>query len=220
MPPNNSNPFTTHPLTAPLLADKSYTQVPQVPPQPPSPSPSPSPKSPYSPSSKSNSDSNPPKILKHTWHDPFFLKTTSSSTATALLRATFLFRTSTSPSSTPTGHLLLHLGPDICGQPGIAHGGFLATVLDEVCGNLINYAGLDGGVGMFTGGLDVKYKRPVLVDDREGGEGTVIVATATARVGMGMGRKVVVEGVIRDSSGEVCTTAEAVFVKKRGEGVL
>ncbi|KAL4873992.1 HotDog domain-containing protein [Aspergillus spectabilis] len=148
--------------------------------------------------------------------DPFFTLTTKPPSP-AVHDTLFLHRT----SPTPIGHMLLHIGPGVNGQIGIAHGGFLATVLDEVCGTLIDVAGLDGGRGMFTVYLGVGYKRAVLVPEVEkdkegsegdGGKGTVILATA--RLKRVEGRKVFVEGEIRDMAGEVCTTVEAVFVKK------
>ncbi|KAI9374881.1 HotDog domain-containing protein [Aspergillus egyptiacus] len=135
-------------------------------------------------------------------HDPYFRLATSSSSGVP--QTLFLFRASSSYQDGPEGHLLLLVGKDVCGQPGIAHGGFLATVMDEMAR------------------LDVGYKRPVFVGGdgdgengmREGnGDGTILVATA--RVKGVEGRKVFVEAAIRDGDGVVCTTAEAVFVKKK-----
>ncbi|KAL4885159.1 hypothetical protein BJY04DRAFT_180296 [Aspergillus karnatakaensis] len=79
---------------------------------------------------------------------------------------------------------------------------------------------------MFTVHLGIGYRRAVVVPesvaDGEGkgvgkGKGTVIMATA--RLSRVEGRKVFIDGEIRDMSGEVCTTVEAIFVKKK-EAVL
>lgn len=118
--------------------------------------------------------------------------------------------------------------------------------MDEVSGNLISVTGLDEGLGMFTVKLALGYKKPVFVGGttsfsgsgsgsigaaggtggmdaeelRMGtGAGTVIVATA--KLEKIEGRKVFIEAVIRNEDGEVCTTAEVIFVKKRpAAGVL
>ncbi|KAL4958331.1 HotDog domain-containing protein [Aspergillus filifer] len=128
----------------------------------------------------------------------------------AVLSTLFISR----PSPKISGHLLIHCGTGITGQNSIAHGGFLATCLDEVCGNLISAEGVDGGLGMFTVQLNVTYQAPVFVDEVGG---SVIVASAIVeRV---EGRKVFVSAVVRDSKGEVCTLGEAVFVKK-GQAAL
>ncbi|KAL2794730.1 hypothetical protein BJX66DRAFT_303381 [Aspergillus keveii] len=91
----------------------------------------------------------------------------------------YLYRTSppsppsqspTAPNSnsnpSPEGHLMVHIGPGVCGQSGIAHGGFLTTVMDEVCGTLIPWTGLDNGLGMFTVSLKLEYKAPVYVPEK------------------------------------------------------
>ncbi|KAL4800334.1 HotDog domain-containing protein [Aspergillus venezuelensis] len=136
---------------------------------------------------------------------------TSSNSPPAVLQTLFLSR----PLPKPQGHLLLHVGTGITGQNAIAHGGFLATCLDEVCGNLISAEGVDGGLGMFTVQLDVKYQVPVFIDE---GEGSVIVASA--KVERIEGRKVFVNACVRDKDGVVCTRGEAVFVKKKGVAAL
>lgn len=41
----------------------------------------------------------------------------------------------------------MELGAAVSGQHGIAHGGFLATIIDEVTGGLINASELDNGYG-------------------------------------------------------------------------
>jgi acyl-coenzyme A thioesterase PaaI-like protein len=105
---------------------------------------------------------------------------------------------------------MVHIGLGVCGQSGIAHGGFLATVMDEVCGTLIHWTGLDNGLGMFTVSLKLEYKAPVYVPE----EGAVIMASV--RVERMEGRRMFFGAVLRDAKGVVCTTAQAVFVRKKG----
>lgn len=55
-----------------------------------------------------------------------------------------------------------HLGRDVCGHPGIVHGGLLATLLDEGlvrCGS----AALPNKVGV-TASLNINYRAPVSAD--------------------------------------------------------
>lgn len=209
MPPPIPPIFNKTPITSTLVTDPSYKPLPQ--------------------SSVSR------------YGDPFFRIT--AHTPSAVLDTHFLYRATPNPE----GHLLIHCGSGITGQNGIAHGGFLATVMDEVSGTLISVTGLDEGLGMFTVKLALGYKRPVFVrgttslsgggswsigagggtggmdaeeELRMGtGAGTVIVATA--KLEKIEGRKVFIEAVIRNEDGEVCTTAEVIFVKKRpAAGVL
>ncbi|KAL2817153.1 HotDog domain-containing protein [Aspergillus granulosus] len=148
-------------------------------------------------------------------YDPFFRR--AARTHAAVLKSTFIFRAIPNPE----GHLLLQVGHGVCGQSGVAHGGFLATVMDEVSGNLISATQLDEGLGMYTAALNMGYKRPVLVEEfdlvtGEGtGDGTGNVVMATARLGRVEGRKVFILAEIRNEKGEVCTTAELIFVKKK-----
>ncbi|EAW17467.1 PaaI family thioesterase [Aspergillus fischeri NRRL 181] len=111
------------------------------------------------------------------------------------------------------GYLLLHLGAGVSGQPDIAHGGFLATVLDQVTGTLIRASGLDRGRGAVTVYLNVIYKKPVRVPG---------VVVARAEVGRVDGRKIYVMGEIsvaeadRGGEGEgVCVVCEGMFLVKR-----
>lgn len=104
------------------------------------------------------------------------------------------------------GHMLLDLGYGIEGQKNIAHGGFNAAVLDQLTGALVGNVGLDGGKGMFTAYLNVSYRSPVFVPS---------VVIATARVDRKEGRKIWVQGQIEDLNGNICTTAEVLFLIKR-----
>jgi acyl-coenzyme A thioesterase PaaI-like protein len=93
------------------------------------------------------------------------------------------------------------------GQYPISHGGFLAAVLDEVCGRVLGMNRLDKGQGMKTAYLNVSYRKPVVVPG---------VILATARLVKTEGRKMFVNAAIKDASGDACTTAESLFVRSRG----
>ncbi|KAL5041013.1 hypothetical protein BDW71DRAFT_201710 [Aspergillus fruticulosus] len=201
-------PFLKNPLASSLLKDSSYTLHSLGNPNP---SPNPDPNSIFK-----GTVPVPWKEKQEVAVNPFFRITNHS--GTAVLHTVFLARTRKATrtqdpeaDAKTEGHLLLHVGRGITGQTGIAHGGFLATVIDEVCGNLIAAANLDEGLRMFTARLSLEYKRPVFIPEDRGG--TVIVASA--RVKRLEGRKVFIEGVVRNGAGVVCTTAEAIFVRKR-----
>lgn len=85
------------------------------------------------------------------------------------------------------------------GPPNGVHGGFVAAILDE----LLGMAGVVAGAGGFTGTLTVRYLKltPMGTDlDLE------------AHVKMVDGRKVTTTGSIT-ANGEVCATAEAIFIR-------
>ncbi|KAL4806287.1 HotDog domain-containing protein [Aspergillus unguis] len=208
--------FLANPLCRALLKDTSYTQYsPASLPLTKSPSPSPSPSA-SDPGPDPNTSTVP---ISFKIPNPFVRRTLTHPSSDAVLSTAYIARRNPHPEA----HLLLHVGRGVTGQDGIAHGGFLAVVMDEVCGCLISSTEIDGGKGMFTGGLALKYLKPVWVEKGDGDEkqeekGSVIVATARAeRV---EGRKVFVSAGIRDKDGELCTTAEAVFVLRRGEAAL
>jgi acyl-coenzyme A thioesterase PaaI-like protein len=103
--------------------------------------------------------------------------------------------------------VLMRVGRGIMGQYPISHGGFLAAVLDEVCGRVLGMNRLDKGQGMKTAYLNVSYRKPVVVPG---------VILATARLVKTEGRKMFVSAAIKDASGDACTTAEALFVRSKG----
>lgn len=88
------------------------------------------------------------------------------------------------------------------GAPGWVHGGFLATVLDHFCARIAR-AALDERVA--TGTLDLRYRRPVLLD----GGPYVLDGTAEAP----RGRTVHVHAVILGPDGRVRTEAKGLFVR-------
>jgi uncharacterized protein (TIGR00369 family) len=91
------------------------------------------------------------------------------------------------------------LGPDLVGWSDKAHGGILATLLDEVMG----WAPFEHDCWGVTAELTVRYLRPVDVSHRLRVEGEV--AEATRRLFRTRGR-------IIDEDGAVLATAEARYV--------
>ncbi|KZL86476.1 thioesterase family protein, partial [Colletotrichum incanum] len=107
-----------------------------------------------------------------------------------------------------------HLGTDMCGHPGIVHGGLLATLLDEGLARCC-FGALPHNVGV-TAKLEINYRKPVHA-------GTYVVLRArTTRV---EGRKAWVEGQLETlaANGEepvVLAQASALFVSPRFASVM
>jgi len=87
-----------------------------------------------------------------------------------------------------------------CGATGLAHGGILATAIDEVLSFLGRLLGLD----VVTGQLTLSYCRPVLVNT------TVDIC---ARVTRQSGRKLYAEAAIQLSDGSVAVKGSALFIQ-------
>ena len=94
----------------------------------------------------------------------------------------------------------LTLLPDFQGWEGIAHGGIVATILDEVMGWALAAADAWG----FTAKMSIDYKRPVPVGTRLRGEGRLVerrkrLLTMTARL-------------LDADTGVILATADALYV--------
>ncbi|KAI9050748.1 hypothetical protein LZ554_004867 [Drepanopeziza brunnea f. sp. 'monogermtubi'] len=102
-----------------------------------------------------------------------------------------------------------YLGGDLCGHPGLVHGGMLATMLDEGLARCC-FAALPNKVGM-TANLNINYRAPAMA-------GTFVVLRAkTTKV---EGRKAWVEGHIETLPAEgekpvVLVEASALFIEPR-----
>lgn len=102
-----------------------------------------------------------------------------------------------------------YLGRDLCGHPGIIHGGFLATMLDEGLARCC-FEALPNKVGM-TANLNINYRSPAPAD------AFVALRAKTVKV---EGRKAWVEGHIETLVGEgetpvVLAEATALFIEPR-----
>jgi len=108
-------------------------------------------------------------------------------------------------------HLILHAAGDTCwteltlrpefqGWEGIAHGGIVATILDEVMGWALASVDAWG----FTARMSIEYKRPVPVGARIRGEGRLVERRR---------RLLTLEGrLLNADTGEVLATADALYV--------
>lgn len=92
--------------------------------------------------------------------------------------------------------------PEHRGNPGWLHGGMAATVLDHLCARTASSA--LGGVRVVTGTLDLRYPRPVPLDD---GPYELWAEHDAAR-----GRTVRVRGAILGADGKPMVEAKAMFV--------
>ncbi|KAF9869430.1 hypothetical protein CkaCkLH20_13092 [Colletotrichum karsti] len=107
-----------------------------------------------------------------------------------------------------------HLGTDVCGHPGIVHGGLLATMLDEGLARCC-FGALPHNVGV-TAQLEINYRKPVHA-------GTYVVLRAkTLKV---EGRKAWVEGQLETLPAEgeepvILAQAGALFVTPRFASVM
>jgi len=86
------------------------------------------------------------------------------------------------------------------GGPGIAHGGVVAAVLDDLFGFLLYRAGFP----MVTARLEIDYKRPIAVE---------VDYAAEARIDSREGRKVWCSGELRDGEGSVVAAARGLFLR-------
>ncbi|KAI9665855.1 MAG: hypothetical protein M1821_003789 [Bathelium mastoideum] len=104
-------------------------------------------------------------------------------------------------------HSLMTVGNLIDGQSKIAHGGVVATILDEIIGLLFEVnkdLGKGPGRGYsVTACLNVSYTRPVFTPT------TILI---TARLRKVDGRKRFADGEIKDGEGNVLAKAESLFL--------
>ncbi|MDA8236992.1 MAG: PaaI family thioesterase [Chloroflexi bacterium] len=99
----------------------------------------------------------------------------------------------------------LALRPDFQGWEGIAHGGIIATILDEVMAWAL--AGSDAWG--YTAKMSIEYRRPVRVGARIRGEGQVL--EKRRRLLRTSGR------LVDPATGEVFATAEGLYVAAPAE---
>jgi 3'-phosphoadenosine 5'-phosphosulfate synthase len=106
-----------------------------------------------------------------------------------------------------------YLGADLCGHPGIIHGGMLATMLDEGLARCC-FAALPNKVGV-TANLNINYRAPAPAG------AFVVLRAKTTKVD---GRKAWVEGHIETLVGEgekplVLAEASALFIEPKQAAV-
>ncbi|KAJ5587611.1 thioesterase family protein [Penicillium hispanicum] len=108
---------------------------------------------------------------------------------------------------------LMFLGSDICGHPGIVHGGLLATLLDEGLARCC-FPALPNKVGV-TANLNIDYRAPAMADSY------VALRAETVKV---EGRKAWVEGRIETLPEDgkepvVLVEAKALFIEPKQAAV-
>lgn len=108
---------------------------------------------------------------------------------------------------------IFYLGTDVCGHPGIIHGGMLATLLDESLARCC-FPALPNGIGV-TANLNIDYRRPAQANSY------AVLRAETVKV---EGRKAWVEGRIETlpEKGEdpvVLVEAKALFIEPKGAAV-
>jgi 3'-phosphoadenosine 5'-phosphosulfate synthase len=106
-----------------------------------------------------------------------------------------------------------YLGTDLCGHPGIVHGGLLATILDEGLARCC-FAALPNKIGM-TANLNINYRAPAPAG------AFVVLRAKTTKV---EGRKAWVTGHIETLVGEgetpvILVEATALFIEPRQAAV-
>jgi acyl-coenzyme A thioesterase PaaI-like protein len=107
--------------------------------------------------------------------------------------------------------VFFEIGSGVAGYPGVCHGGFVATMLDECMGILLNVnqlyknlkSGIDGPLSHMTGLLNVNYKSPVP---------TPGIILATAKISRQEGRKIWIEGTLQDSERKILATSDSLFI--------
>jgi uncharacterized protein (TIGR00369 family) len=108
---------------------------------------------------------------------------------------------------------LMYLGSDVCGHPGIVHGGLLATLLDEGMARCC-FPALPNKVAV-TANLNIDYRAPAMADQY------VALRAETVKV---EGRKAWVEGRIETlpidgSAPVVLVESKALFIEPRQAAV-
>jgi uncharacterized protein (TIGR00369 family) len=103
-------------------------------------------------------------------------------------------------------NVLVEVGSELNGHPGILHGGFTAALLDDVLGWAASTERkalkLEGAT--FTANLNVNYRRPVLA------ESVHLVEVRVDRVEKE--KKVFLSATVSDAEGRVCVEATSLYI--------
>ncbi|KAJ1663457.1 hypothetical protein IW140_005107 [Coemansia sp. RSA 1813] len=105
--------------------------------------------------------------------------------------------------------ILVHLGKSLCGHDGIIHGGVQATLLDEITARPA-FWNLPRNIAL-TANLKINYLRPVMADQ--------ILVFRTQLVDVD-GRKAKVAATLEDTSGNILTDAESLYISPSNEKLL
>ena len=110
--------------------------------------------------------------------------------------------------------VFFEVGSGVNGYPDTCHGGFVATMLDEVMGIVLNVnqlyenskTGRSDNINHMTAYLNTAYVAPVR---------TPGVILATAKVAKQEGRKLWVNGTLEDKDRNVLSKSESLYVKPK-----
>ncbi|KAF2645054.1 hypothetical protein P280DRAFT_487523 [Massarina eburnea CBS 473.64] len=163
------------------------------------------------------------RVPKPTSEDSFFAETLGTSRtirAVLTLRPTKELEDGNALGDMTYGEVvtMMELGDGLNGHPRIAHGGFIATMLDEVMGVLLTLniearvkrkrdmgvLGSDEAMNGFTAYLNTSYKKPLP---------TPGIVLCTAKFERREKNKIYVQGTIEDGQGTVFTIGEGMFVE-------
>ncbi|KAF3273785.1 hypothetical protein TWF970_008380 [Orbilia oligospora] len=113
-------------------------------------------------------------------------------------------------------YAILHVGEQLCGHPGVVHGGLLATLMDETLARCC-FPALPNKIAM-TANLDVNYRAPCKANQ------FVIIKAETTKV---EGRKAWVSGRLEslpapgaDADGRLLVEASVLMIEPKNIGVL
>ncbi|KAF2464679.1 uncharacterized protein BDR25DRAFT_241695 [Lindgomyces ingoldianus] len=155
------------------------------------------------------------RIPKPTFEDSFFAETLGTNRTIRYLLTLQPTKPEEEYPQVREVRTIMDLGNGLNGHPNICHGGFVATMLDEIFGVLIianielkiKNAGPhhpNNQTNCYTAYLNTNYKKPTPAPS---------VVLCTARFEKKEGRKIYVSGTVGDGQGTVYSTGEGMFVE-------
>jgi acyl-coenzyme A thioesterase PaaI-like protein len=105
----------------------------------------------------------------------------------------------------------VHLAPQFQGPPGHAHGGIIATLLDEA----MSKANRHRNIVAMTRHMSIDYRRPVPLETD-----LVLEGWSEDDAGSASGRKHQCSAEIRDASGTVLASATGIFIEVTAGALL
>ena len=153
---------------------------------------------------------------KDSGEDSFFAETLQTDRT---IRRCLSINSRPNPNLNPPIHevrTFLELGNGLNGYPNVCHGGFVATILDEVMGVLLTInqkwmrqrRGAGEHITQMTASLNIKYRRPVKTP------GTIL---AIAKITKTEPRKWWIRATIEDSGRRELAIGEALFVEAKSD---
>ena len=146
--------------------------------------------------------------------DSFFAQTLQTDST---IKRLLIINSKPDPSLNPPiqeVYVFFEVGSGVNGYPDTCHGGFVATMLDEVMGIVLNVnqlyenskTGRSDNINHMTAYLNTGYVAPVR---------TPGVILATAKVAKQEGRKLWVNGTLEDKERNVLSKSESLYIKPK-----